>query len=496
MKQATPVAPRRARDIRKGRLPARMEEHLRESAEFFDRYAGSVLDWRRRNAGYHRAIASLTRFYVPPGARVLEIGSGAGDLLAATEPAVGVGIDVSGEMVSLARSRHPGLEFHQMAAEHLDLGGRKFDYIILSDLVGFLYDIRLVFERLRPACHSRTRIVIHWYSLLWQPVLSLAEKMGWKYPQPILNWTTREDIAGLLYLADYEVVRSRPHVLLPKRVPLVSGFANRFLTPLPLFRSLALTNWIVARPMRLPDERRAPSVSVICPCRNEAGNIRQIAERLPRMGSRTELIFVEGHSTDSTLEECYRAAASAAGRDISVYVQQGRGKGDAVRLGFSKASGDVLMILDADGSVAPEDLLDFYEALAAGRGDFINGSRLVYAMDAKAMRFLNLLGNKFFALLLSKLIGQSIKDSLCGTKVLWKDDYSKIAAGRGYFGDLDPFGDFDLLFGAAKLNLKITELPVRYRQRTYGSTNINRFADGGLLLRMCAKAAAKLLFVG
>jgi SAM-dependent methyltransferase len=488
--------PRWARDVRKDKLPTHMGEHLKGLGEFFDHYAESVEKWRRRNAGYHRTIASLCRFYVPASARVLEIGSGTGDLLASTSPRRGLGIDISPEMVRLAATKHPDLEFRCMAAEFLDLEGEQFDYIILSDLVGFLYDIRLVFERIRSACHAQTRLVIHWYSRLWQPVLSLAERTGLKYPLPILNWTTREDLANLLHLADFEVLQNRSHVLLPKHVPLLTRFANRFLAPLPVIRHFALTNWVVARPMRLVAEGRTPSVSVICPCRNEAGNIQQIVDRLPIMGSHTELIFVEGHSRDNTLDECRRVAASEIDKDIRVLVQEGRGKGDAVRLGFAKATGDILMILDADISVAPEDLVDFYEALVTGKGDFINGCRLVYAMDPRAMRFLNLLGNKFFALLLSKLMGQPVKDSLCGTKVLWRKTYLEIAAGRTYFGDLDPFGDFDLLFGAAKLNLKIIDIPVRYRQRTYGSTNIHRFADGRLLLRMCRKAAAKLFFIG
>ena len=488
--------PRWARDVRKDKLPTRMGEHLGEVEEFFDHYALSVEKWRRRNEGYHRAISSLCSFYIPASARVLEIGSGTGDLLAATQPLRGLGIDISPEMVRLATSKHPDLEFRCMAAESLDCGGEKFDYIILSDLVGFLYDIRLVFERLRSACHAQTRIIIHWYSLLWQPILALAERTGMKYPLPILNWTTKEDLANLLYLADFEVLRSRPHILLPKHVPLLTRFVNRFLTPLPLIRQFALTNWVVARPMRLTENRPVPTVSVICPCRNEAGNIQQIVERLPNIGSHTELIFVEGHSKDNTLDECRRVAANTPEKDIKVLVQEGRGKGDAVRLGFAKATGDILMILDADISVAPEDLVDFYDALVSGKGDFINGCRLVYSMDSRAMRFLNLWGNKFFALLLSKLMGQPVKDSLCGTKVLWRKAYLDIAAGRTYFGALDPFGDFDLLFGAAKLNMKIIDIPVRYRERTYGSTNINRFADGSLLMRMCNKAAAKLFFIG
>lgn len=485
-----------ALEVRKDKLPTRMAEHLTELEEFFDHYSASVEKWRKRNQGYHRNISSLSKFYIPASARVLEIGSGTGDLLAATAPRRGLGIDISPEMVRMAASRHPDLEFRCMPAEFLDLEGETFDYLILSDLTGFLYDIRLVLERLRSACHAQTRIIIHWYSLLWQPILALSERLGLKYPLPILNWTTKEDLDNLLYLADFEVLQTRQHILLPKRVPLLAAFLNRFLAPLPLIRQFALTNWVVARPMRLAGDHPTPSVSVICPCRNEAGNIQQIVDRLPNMGSHTELIFVEGHSSDNTLDECRRVAAATLDKDIKVLVQEGRGKGDAVRLGFAQATGDILMILDADISVAPEDLTDFYEALVNGKGDFINGCRLVYAMDTKAMRFLNLWGNKFFALLLSKLMGQPVKDSLCGTKVLWRSTYLELAAGRSYFGEIDPFGDFDLLFGAAKLNLKITDIPVRYRQRVYGSTNINRFADGSLLLRMCAKAAAKLFFIG
>jgi len=484
-----------AREARKDRPPESMDEYFRTWASFFDHYAPKVKEWRRRNAGYHQGISSLMRFYVPENLRVLEIGSGTGDLLAETHPRRGVGTDISGEMVRLARQNYPNLEFHQMAAERLDLNGEKFDYIILSDLTSFLFDIRLVFERLRTVCHPGTRIILNWYSRAWQPILTAAEKLGLKYPQPLLNWTTVEDIVNLLYLADFEVVQKRPHILFPKRFPILARLANRYLAHIPGFRWTCLTNWIVARPLRLSQTALRPTVSVICPCRNEAGNIPQIVDRLPSMGEHTELIFVEGHSKDDTLDACRRAASANPQKDITVLVQEGRGKGDAVRLGFSRAKGDILMILDADISVAPEDLVNFYNVLVSGKGEFVNGCRLVYTMDPKAMRFLNLLGNRFFALLLSKLIGQPIKDSLCGTKVLWKAKYEELARGRSYFGDVDPFGDFDLLFGAAKLNLKIVEVSIRYRQRIYGSTNINRFSDGMLLLRMSAKAAAKLFFI-
>jgi SAM-dependent methyltransferase len=483
------------RTVRRESPPESLDQYLRHWEAFFDHYAAQVDHWHRRNAGYHKAIAALARFYVPADARVLELGSGNGDLLAALQPSSGTGVDISGQMVRLAAMKYSHLHFRQMAAEHLTLSGEPFDFIVLSDLVGYLYDIRLVLEQLRKICHPRTRLIIHWYSRLWQPLLGLAEKLGLKYPQPLLNWTTVEDMQNLLHLAGFEVVHRRPHLLLPKQVPLLTTLANRYLAHVPGLRWMCLTNWMVARPTGLQPDDLVPRVSVICPCRNEVGNIEPLVRRLPALGSHTELIFVEGHSTDHTIEECRRIAASEPKKDIKVLVQAGRGKGDAVRLGFSKATGDILMILDADLSVAPEDLQQFYDALVSDKGEFINGSRLVYAKDPHAMRFLNLLGNKFFALVLSRLIGQPIKDALCGTKVLYRDDYDRIANGRAYFGDFDPFGDFDLLFGAAKQNLKIVEMPIRYRQRTYGTTNISRFSHGWLLLKMSCAAAHKLLFI-
>lgn len=477
------------------RPPANFRDYVESRRAFFDRFASVADAWTQRNPEYHHAVRSLARYYIPPGARVLEIGCGTGDLLTALAPADGLGLDLSAEMIRLAAKKHPELRFRQMAAEELDLGGEQFDYVVLADLLGHLYDIREVFGRLSGVCHARTRIVIHWYSRLWQPIISLAERLGAKPPVPLLNWTTPEDVENLLSLAGFERVHRRGHILLPKRAPGLTLLANRYLAHLPGLRWLCLTNWMVARPVGMEPEPPPSRVSVICPCRNEAGHIEPLVRRLPRLGSHTELIFVEGHSRDATLEECRRVAEAYPDRDIKVFVQKGIGKGDAVRLGFARATGDVLMILDADLSVAPEDLPQFYELLANGKGEFVSGSRLVYAMDPRAMRFLNLLGNRAFALLLSSMLGQPIKDTLCGTKALLRADYARIAAGRHYFGDFDPFGDFDLIFGAAKLHLRMVEVPVRYHARTYGRTNISRFTHGWLLLRMSGKAALHLLCV-
>jgi glycosyltransferase involved in cell wall biosynthesis len=251
---------------------------------------------------------------------------------------------------------------------------------------------------------------------------------------------------------------------------------------------------LVAR-VQPPETSERPTVSVIVPARNEAGNIPAILHRVPDMGpQRTEIVFVEGHSTDDTYDAIEQAIAANPQRDCKLLRQTGKGKGDAVRAGFAAASGEILMILDADLTVPPEDLPRFYEALRTRRGEFMNGVRLVYPMQKDSMRFLNLLGNKFFGKAFTFVLGQNVRDTLCGTKALRRSDYDLIAANRAYFGEFDPFGDFDLLFGAARLNLRILDLPIRYQERTYGTTNISRFSHGLLLFRMLGIAASRLKF--
>jgi SAM-dependent methyltransferase len=463
---------------------------LKQVAEFFDGFAPVEARWRRRNRTYHRLIESLMRFYVPPGARVLEIGSGTGDLLAALRPALGVGIDVSPRMVQTAAEKHPELEFVCTAGEDF-VRDDEFDFIVLSDLVPFADDLLVLFENAARMSNPRTRVVLHSYSQLWRPVIRLAEILHLKSRLPIRNWFAPQDLRNLLGLGGFEVVTFSRRVLFPKRIPFVSTFLNGVLGNIWPFTYLCLTHWIVARPapQRLREEM---SVSVVVPCRNEAGMVGEIIERIPDMGSQTEIVFVEGGSTDGTRAEIERQIELHPDRRLSLYVQSSQGKADAVRLGFEKAAGDVLMILDADLTVAPEDLPKFYEALLSGRAQLGNGSRLVYDLEPQAMRFLNIAGNKAFAVLFGFLIGQWVKDTLCGTKALLRRDYEAIAANRSYFGEFDPFGDFDLLLGAARLSLKITDLPVRYGARRYGTTNISRFQHGWLLLRMSALAFKKL----
>lgn len=405
------------------------------------------------------------------------------------------------------------------------------DYVVFSDELGRIADIQSFLQEARESLKADGRIVITQYNALWEPILRLASRLGLREGAIEQNWLSMHDLKNFVYLAGLETVKSGTKMIMPLYVPLVSFLLNKYLANIWPFNHLGLFHYIVARK---PEPRTlfsagndgakqfagalqsgVPSISIVVPARNEAGTIEKIAQELPALGSFTEIIFIEGNSTDDTYEEIKKIVNAETAKEKSAGMgagdkgagekpskktfkfakQKGKGKGDAVRKGFGMATGDILSIYDADMTVPPEEMKKFYDAIAGNKGDFINGSRLVYPMEKESMRVLNFLGNKFFSLAFSWILGQPLKDTLCGTKVLWREDYRKLQKNRAFFGDFDPFGDFDLLFGAAKLNLKIIDLPVHYKERIYGSTNISRWKHGWLLLKMTLFAARKIKFV-
>lgn len=467
-------------------------EYQQSRKTFWKRNAGGASgSWSR----YYRDRLHITyRNLVPEGATVLEVGCGRGDLLAALKPSCGVGIDFCDEVLEMARVAHPQFDFVLSDAHNLALDNRTFDYIILSELVNDLWDVQSVLSGLQPYCASHTRLIFNFYSHLWDIPLRMARLLGIATPLLPQNWLTSHDMANLLEISDFQPLRECKEIIMPLSVPYLSDFANRYLGKISPFRFFAMANFMLARPLYkgIP---KAPTVTVVVAARNESGHIEELMARIPEMGGGTEIIFVEGNSTDDTYEAIERFIACHPNRNCKLLKQPGKGKGDAVRAGFGVASGDILMILDADITVPPEDLPRFYDLMVNGSAEFVNGVRLVYPMEDDAMRFVNLVGNNFFSWAFSWLLGQPIRDTLCGTKVLWRTDYQRIADNRAYFGEFDPFGDFDLLFGAARLNLKIMEVPIRYRARRYGETNISRWKHGWLLLKMVIFAAHKIKFI-
>ncbi|MEO0769135.1 MAG: glycosyltransferase, partial [Cyanobacteria bacterium J06649_4] len=424
------------------------QTHKQAIVSHFNRMAPELDKWHGINRYYHRDIARLHEFLIPPGARVLAIGCGTGDLLNALRPAVGVGVDISPMVVNIAQANHPHLRFYCADAEKLtpeSIGytsngpvegpidePQTFDYIVCANAASYFSDIQTAFARLRPFCTAKTRVIVTFHNYLWEPVLKLGEAIGQRRPQPPQNWLSMDDVCNLLSITGYIPLKRGRRFLMPRQIPGLSYLINRYLAPLPGLKHLCLTNFVVARPdfremsrdvshdADIGPTENQPSCSVVIPARNEAGNIESAIARLPALGSHTEIIFVEGHSSDDTWDAIQKAQQNYRGPyKIKAFQQTGRGKADAVRLGFAEAEGDVLMILDADLTVPPEDLPHFFDAIASGQGEFINGSRLLYPRSKQAMPWLNTLANKTFALLFSFLLEQPLKDTLCGTKVLW-----------------------------------------------------------------------------
>jgi SAM-dependent methyltransferase len=484
MNLAPPIVPSQFGNLRK-----------REFLEYADSDLGEQDGGNWFNASYRKDDRKFMQFLVPSGKRILELGCGRGELLAALQPSYGVGVDFGARTIANARELHPDLHFVLGDVEDpatLAAVEGPFDYIVIADTIGMFEDIDGTLRRVHHLCTPSTRIIISYYSHLWEPILKFAELIKLRNRQPKINYIATADFLNLMDLADFEVISHEQRQLIPLKWFGLGPFVNRFIAPLPGIRQLCLRTYLIGRPVRQFPDRKF-SVSIVIPCRNEKGNIENAILRMPRFGSAQEVLFVEGNSSDGTFAECERVRdAYKDSWDIKVLKQDGKGKGDAVRKGFSAATGDVLMILDADLTMPPEMLPKYHAIIETGKAEFVNGTRLIYPMENEAMRPLNFIANRCFAYLFSYLVNTRLTDTLCGTKVLLRKDYEVLARERTYFGNFDPFGDFDLIFGAAKQNLKIIETPIHYKARTFGETQISRFRDGWLLLKMVWVAYRKL----
>ena len=465
-------------------------EHFEDIAQTYDRQ-------RKKQSYYYAYIQRWLSYIVPAGKSIIELGSAGGEQVMSLKPEHAVGIDFSPRMLKMAQDRHPQGRWilHDLTTPLPPIAS-NFDYVIATDLLGYLQDIQGTMEQVADKlCQPETRVVLTKTNPFWGPIFRLASVFGLAQPRRYSNWLTRQQTEMVLGLAGLEVVQKGKFMLCPIGIPGIAFVFNRILSHLPGINRLAMVEYFICRKAPPVKYAEAPSVSVIIPARNEKGNVRAALQRMPRFPGKLEVIFVEGHSKDETWNEIQQVLKETWPFEVRAFQQTGKGKGDAVRVGFAQAKNDILMILDADLTVMPEELPRFYHLLANRRGEYVQGTRLIYPMEQEAMRPLNWIGNKTFAAIFSLLLGQTMSDSLCGTKCMWRKDYERLAAGRVFFGDFDPFGDFDLIFGSAKLGLKIQEVPVHYKSRVYGETQINRFRDGMLLFRMCWFAAKKMFFL-
>ncbi len=444
-----------------------------------------------RNEHFYSLVGRELKTLLGDAGRLLFIRCQTGKLIEYVQAASVTGVEVSPKMIDLARQRHPQSAFHVMDPEK-ELPEGPFDTILIQDTTDMV-DIQAMLSRIHDVCLPHTRVIIYTYNHFWEPLVSLAEKSNLKTPKVEPNWLSVRDYEGLLRLSNFEMLRVSRRVLMPFGVPLLAPLINKFIAWMPGLDRLNLCHFIIARPAAQPRPASDFKISVIIPCKDEKGNVRSAVERMPELGRETEIIFCDDKSTDGTPDQVRLMQAEFPHKNIRLVDGPAISKSRNVWAGFRAATGDILLILDADLTVMPEELPRFIEAIVSGKGEFINGSRLVYPMQGQAMKFMNMLGNKGFATLFSYLLGSPVRDTLCGTKVLWRRDWEKISGMIDTWGAEDRWGDYELLFGAAKLNLRIVDMPVHYQERMYGSTKMTRvFKNGLVMLRFCWAAFLKL----
>ena len=443
----------------------------------FDLLAKDYDGWKKKNTYYYNGIKSFLKKSVRPGAKVLEIGTATGEILAAAEPSLGVGIDISPEMIKVAKQKYPQHNFFAAAIEEFSYA-EKFDYIIMADLIDHVYDIIGLLENAHRFCHAQTKIIITAINPWWEPLLSFMEKIGAKMPEGPHNFLEHRNLSKFIETIDFAINQTGYLLLFPKYLPLFSWFANSVGVRIWGINKFSFVHYMILRPLPKNETDLGFGCSVVIPCYNEEGNIEEAVRRTPKMGKYTEIIVVNDGSTDKTADKVRVLQAEFSNLCLIDY-SPNRGKGYAVKEGFNAATQEVMMILDADMSVMPEELPYFFNILNKGLCDFVNGTRLVYPMQDQAMKFLNLLGNKGFSLIMTFIAGQHLTDTLCGTKAMYKKDYRYIKLG------VDKWGDFDLLFGAAKLGHKIMEIPVHYTRRRSGESKMHAFRHGLHLLKAC-----------
>lgn len=444
-------------------------------AAFFEPMAENWELYRERNAYFHGTQRALFRTYVPSGLAVLELGCTTGDLLATLQPGRGVGVDLARRMVEKACHKYPNLEFVEADATFFDTPER-FDCIVVNNLLEYIDDIQSLLLNCNRLLKPRGRLLISTLNPLWSPLLRIGERRRLCTPDTRRNFVTGQDAVNLLGLNGFEVVKLTRRTLLPKKIPVVTSLVNLVAAQTPLVRRLCMTEFLVARPAARA--ARDYSVSVVVPCYNEAGNIEECVRRVPAMGTHTEVLVVDDGSMDGTAA-MVKPELNPAVQVRCLAYQPNRGKLNAVRTGFDAARGEILVILDADMTVPPEDLPHFYRPLREGLADFINGTRLIYPMATGSMKLQNFIGNKLFGVLVSWLAGIRLSDTLCGTKAFFREDYRHFQMGH------DPWGDFDFLFGAAQRTCKILEVPIHYQERRAGQSKMKALRHTWALLKAC-----------
>ena len=467
------------------------KKHLQKIKGHFNLMAKKRENWIKKSKYFHNEDLRVIKEIIPIDSNVLEIGCGNGNLIGNLDVRQSIGIDISDKLIDSAMNKFSRVKFFCsdiISFRKKFISPTKFDFIIISDTIGYFNDIQKTLESIHDFCKPETRIVISYFSPIWQPILSLAEKIGLKMPDLNPPLFASSDLKNFVEVSGYQTIKLEKKIILPLKLFGIERIVNRFIANLPIINHLCLRQYLICRSLKVIKKNQFKSASIIIPCRNEFGNIRAGLKRIESFCKKMEVIFVEGNSSDDTWNEIKKVMKEDEFKKknfiIRALKQEGSGKKNAVFKGFDNAKYEVLMILDGDLTVKPEELSKFWDKISSGEAEFINGTRLIYPMEDNAMRFLNYIANKIFSYLFSWILGQRYTDTLCGTKIISKKNYLRAKSFTKDLEKLDPFGDFFFIFSSLRLNLKMIEIPVRYKARKYGETQISRFRDGFKLIKM------------
>ncbi len=441
--------------------------------------------WKRKMAAYREHTIKFLSQVVPENKKVLLIGCLTSEILEALRPSYGVGLDVSEEAVRLARAncQNPNVRYHCALPEEYKTT-EKFDYVILLNVVDHSDDVLALVDSVSKFVHEDSRVILSMLNPLWHPLVKFASRLKIRIPDHKRNLVGSRILGTALEIKSFKVMDKCRRVLVPKRIPLFSWLCNQFLSRLPGFNSLCFIQYVTAKPAELKKTNRS-SCSVIIPCYNEEGNITECINRVPHMGSFTEILVVNDGSKDKTEEIVRNLTPTFPNLTLITYAKN-QGKGNAVLKGLRAAKGDVVMILDADMTVPPEELTDFFEALESKTADFASGTRFLYPMEREAMRLANYFGNILFSKLVEVIVGSECSDTLCGTKAMRKIDFADFEL------EDSAWGDFDLIFHAARRKLKCVEIPVHYKSRVAGESKMKAFSSGISFLKLCLRKWSEL----
>lgn len=448
-----------------------------EIRKHFDAIAKDYDYYKKKNGYYHTQIKKFYKQIIPEGSSVLEVGCATGDLLDYLKPSYGLGIDISRNMIEEAKRKHPGLDL--VHGEISSIFARSdFDFIILSNLLDYIDDIYTFFVSLKRWMGEYTKLIINHNNPLWAPLIRIGAKFWLRTADAKRNFVTLRDACNLLEVLDFDISEKGFRLILPIYIPVVSHLVNKLFPRLYGINNFSSLQYIICRKRQLASKKKQLSCTVVIPCHNEEQNLVECVRRVSSPGSFTEIIIVDDGSIDNTFQIAKQISEQDP-RVRAIRLEKNLGKGNAVKVGFDNARGDVLIILDADMTVAPEDIPKFFNTIADGAAEFVNGTRMIYPMEKKAMKFLNFFGNKMFGVITSIILGQRNTDVLCGTKALLKRHYKYIKI------EDCKWGDFDLLYGAAKLKLKLVEMPVHYKKRVSGSSKMKAIKHGIGMIRSC-----------